>query len=143
MNEQDAMFDMARVHLNFSHEEMEVFKKNPRNLEVLNKFPDLLNTIFTAEVIEAGGCACQHQVGQKIIISGDGSLLAAQCPDRVCVYLLQALGPIIYSAQEFIYAGIDPNQMKFKEVGCLDVGLKCGGIGHVGVAFSSKNQSEE
>ncbi len=143
MSEQDVLLDMARVHLNYTHKEMEVFKANPRNLEVLHKMPNLLNTIFTAEVIEANGCVCKHQAGQKINICGDGSLLSGQCPEKVCIYLLQALGAIIFSAQEFIYAGLDPNQMKFKEVGCFDVGLKCGGLGHVIVAFSSENQNAD
>ncbi len=143
MSEMEMLLEMARVHLNFTQEEMEELKANPRNLEVLQKMPELLSTVFTAEVISASGCVCLHQVGQKINICGDGSLIAGQCPDKVCIYLLQALSMIIFSSQEFLYAGLDPNQMKFKEVGCLDTGLKCGGIGNVIVAVSSKNQNAE
>jgi hypothetical protein len=42
---------------------------------------------------------------------------------------------VIPAAQELIYAGVDPNEMKFTKVGCFDVGVKCGGLGHVTVNF--------
>ena len=38
---------------------------------------------------------------------------------------------LIYSAQELFYAGVDPNDMRFKRIGCVDVGVSCGGWGHV------------
>ena len=140
MNKQDMMLEMVKDHLNYTEEEMTAFKANPRNLEILDKVPELLNTIFTAEVIEAHGCACQHQVGQKIIINGDGSIASDRCPEKICIYLLQALTPIVFGAQEFLYAGIDPNLLRFKQVGCFDIGVKCGGLGHVTMAFTSKKQ---
>jgi hypothetical protein len=29
------------------------------------------------------------------------------------------------------YAGVDANDIRFKRVGCGDVGLQCGGWGHI------------
>jgi uncharacterized repeat protein (TIGR04076 family) len=142
MKEQDMMLEMVKDHLNYTEEEMAAFKTNPRNLEILDKVPELLNTIFEAVVVEAHGCACQHQVGQKIMINGDGSIASGRCPEKICIYLLQALGPIVFGAQEFLYAGLDPNRLRFKQVGCFDIGVKCGGLGHVTVAFTSQKQNE-
>jgi hypothetical protein len=38
---------------------------------------------------------------------------------------------LIAMAQELFYAGVDPNEMRFKRVNCGDVGLECGGWGHL------------
>ena len=87
MSNNDALLEMTQAYLNFSDEEMDLFKTNPRNIEILPQIPHLLNTDFTFEVIEAQGCICQHKVGQKIIINGDGSVSKEQGPEKVCVYL--------------------------------------------------------
>ena len=41
------------------------------------------------------------------------------------------LGRGIDSLREMIYAGVDPNGMRFKRTGCFDVGLECGGWGRI------------
>jgi uncharacterized repeat protein (TIGR04076 family) len=140
MKEEGVLLEMVKDHLRYDQEEMEAFTSNPRNFEILDKVPDLLNTVFEIEVIEAHGCACRHQAGQKFFIGGDGSIATDGCPEKICIYLLQALTPIVFSAQEFLYEGIDPNRIRFKQVGCFDVGVKCGGLGHVAVAFTSRNR---
>jgi hypothetical protein len=38
---------------------------------------------------------------------------------------------LIAAAQELFYAGVDPNEMRFKRTGCGDVGVNCGGWGHI------------
>jgi len=38
---------------------------------------------------------------------------------------------LIYAAQELFYAGVDPNDMRFKRTGCVDVGVNCGGWGRI------------
>lgn len=37
---------------------------------------------------------------------------------------------------ERFYAGVDPNEMKFRRSGCFDVGVQCGGWGKVIVEIS-------
>jgi hypothetical protein len=39
--------------------------------------------------------------------------------------------PLIYAVQELFYADVDPNEMRFKRAGCVDVGVNCGGWGHI------------
>lgn len=136
----DALMDMAQAYLDLSNEQMELFKSNPRNVEILPRIPQMMSTDFTFEVIEAGGCICQHKVGQKIIINGDGSIVKNEGPDKVCIHLLQTIASVVFSAQEFIYEGIDPNRLKFKQLGCFDTGVNCNGVGHVKVEFSAKSK---
>jgi len=133
MNENDSMLNMAQAYLNYSDDQLNDFKNNSNNMDILSKMPQILETKFTFEVVEANGCVCQHQVGQKIVINGDGSIATKEGPEKICVYLLQSITPLIFSAQEFIYAGLNPNKIKIKKLGCFDVGVKCGGIGHVAI----------
>ncbi|MBM3118953.1 MAG: hypothetical protein FJ006_05280 [Chloroflexi bacterium] len=118
-------------HLGYSDEEMKQFKSDPRNIDVISKTSALLSKTFVAEVVEAHGCDSQHKVGDKFYIGGHGNLLTKLCPKKVCVFALIPVATLIYTANELIYAGVDPNEMRFKRVGCSDVGLKCGGWGHV------------
>jgi len=37
----------------------------------------------------------------------------------------------IYVANELFYARVDPNEMRLNRVGCSDVGVRCGGWGHI------------
>ena len=137
MNNNEAMLSAVEAYLGYTETDIKTFRENTRNMEILQRLPSLMNTRFVLEIVEAHGCACRHVAGQKLYIGGDAALIAQDCPEKVCVYLLQAIAPILYAAQEFIYEGIDPNRLRFKRVACLDVGLECGGLGRVVVEFSA------
>lgn len=137
MHQSDQILKRFQAQLNYTKEEMEMITANPKFLQVLGKAPQLLSTEFFFDIEKAHGCVVRHQPGERIIVNGDGSLACKEGPPKICVYLLQALAPVIYGAQEFIYAGLDPNDLKFTRVGCFDVGAKCGGLGHVSVSFKS------
>ena len=57
-------------------------------------------------------------------------------PGRLCIFMIGQTQSLIFAAQELVYAGIDPNDMRFNIVGCGDVGVKCGGWGKVTMKLS-------
>jgi uncharacterized repeat protein (TIGR04076 family) len=118
-------------HLGYSDEEMALFRANPRNADVLEKAPALMQKTIVAEVVEAHGCNSQHRVGDRFVFDGAGNLLTHKCPRRICIYALQGLSGFIFAANELAYAGVDPNALRFRRTGCFDVGVKCGGWGRV------------
>ena len=138
MNKENETLNAIQKHLEFTQAEAEQFMENPRNQDILPKIGNLINTVLTFKVIEAKGCGCQHRVGQEIRVRGDGIILSENESEGPCVYLIQALVPVVYGAQEFIYAGLNPEDLRFKQVGCFDVGLSCGGIGNVVVELEVK-----
>jgi uncharacterized repeat protein (TIGR04076 family) len=140
MSQSNEMLEIFKAALNYNDEEMSLIKSNPKYMQIIEKLPHVISTEFVFEVTEAHGCGCQHKPGQKIIINGNNSLSCKESPEQICIYLLQAITPIIYGAQEFIYAGLDPNELKFTKVGCFDNGVKCGGFGHVSVNFKSRQK---
>ncbi len=122
--------------LGYSDEDLEKFKQNRTNEDIISKAPALMERTIIFEVVASHGCASQHRVGDKFYFDGSGNLLTKLAPKRVCMSALTAMAPLISSATELCYAGVDSNEMRFKRTACHDVGLECGGWGQV--AFEMK-----
>ncbi len=56
-------------------------------------------------------------------------MLTELCPKSARGYSLNSALMMVFTATETLYAGVDPNQIRFKRAGCFDVGLECGGWG--------------
>ena len=128
-------------HLDYSKEELALFKADPRNEAVLDRGRELQNKRIVIEVVESHGCNSKHRVGDKFIFDGAGNLLTKDSPEKICIFALQAATGLIFAASELFYAGVDPNEMKFRRSGCFDVGMQCGGWGKVIVELSMTNKS--
>jgi len=123
---------MVQKHLGYSDEEMKIFRANPRNADVLSKTALMLNKTIVAEVIEAHGCDSGHKAGDKFYFDGRGvSLLTKLGPSRICIFALHSIALAMPALAELMYAGVDPNNMRFNRFGCVDVGVRCGGWGHI------------
>jgi uncharacterized repeat protein (TIGR04076 family) len=136
MTVDESIWDAMQNHLGYTDEEMAEFKANPRNEQVLTQAPDLLNKTILITVVESQGCNSQHAVGDTFYFDGAGNLLTKLCPKRICIYALSAVKMLIFASNELLYAGIDPNEMRFKRAGCFDVGVHCGGWGHIVMEIS-------
>jgi uncharacterized repeat protein (TIGR04076 family) len=121
----------TQAHLRYTDEEMELFRKNPRNADVMAHAGALMSKTIVVEVVEAGGCNSQYKAGDKFIFDGAGNLLTKLNPSKVCCFALSPVLPLVHAANELLYAGVDPNEMRFKRTGCFDTGVKCGGWGHI------------
>jgi len=83
-------------HLGYTDEELEKFRSNPKNLDIMSKAPDLMNKTIVAEVVASHGCASQHHVGDKFYFDGAGNLITKLSPKRICVHALSVLsGPMV------------------------------------------------
>ncbi|MBY9010441.1 MAG: TIGR04076 family protein [Candidatus Lokiarchaeota archaeon] len=131
MNISEDMKNEIKERLDYNDEDLEIFLKNPNNLEILSKSIPLLNKTIIIEVLESHGCNTQHKVGDKFYFDGTGNLLTKLSPKKICIYALSVLNTLIHSALELIYAGVDPNEMRFKRASCFDIGLRCGGWGNI------------
>jgi uncharacterized repeat protein (TIGR04076 family) len=125
------LWKFMQEHLGYNDEEMKMFKENPRNEDVLSKVDALMNKTIIAEVVESHGCNSQHKVGDKFYFDGAGNLITKLCPKRICVYALTSVAALVFTSNELFYAGVDPNEIRFKRAGCFDVGVRCGGWGRI------------
>ena len=131
MRVDESVWSAFQKHVGYTDEEMKEFRENPRNEDVLSKGSALMNKTIVVEVVKSHGCNSQHKEGDKFYFDGAGNLITKLCPKRICIYALNAMAMGIFASNELFYAGVDPNEMRFKRAGCADVGLKCGGWGHI------------
>jgi hypothetical protein len=43
---------------------------------------------------------------------------------------------------ELLYAGVEPNEMRFNRAACFDVGLECGGWGRIAMEIKVANRKK-
>jgi uncharacterized repeat protein (TIGR04076 family) len=127
-------------HLGYTDEEMAIFKENQRNIDVLSKASALMNKTIVAEVVQSHGCNSLHKKGDKLYFDGTGNLITKLAPKRICIYALSSISKLIFASNELFYAGVDPNEMRFKRSGCFDVGVQCGGWGHIVMEIRVENR---
>ena len=127
----DSTRNSIQKHFDYTDEEMNAFMENPRNTDVLSKAPVLMNKTIILEVVESHGCNSQHKTGDKFYFDGAGNLITKLSPHRICIYALSSVANLIFTSNELLYAGANPNEMRFKRAGCFDVGVKCGGWGRI------------
>jgi uncharacterized repeat protein (TIGR04076 family) len=136
-------WNFYQKHLGYTDAEMKKFRANPRNEDVISKAPALMNKTMIVEVVESHGCNSQHKVGDKFYFDGSGNLLTKLCPKRICISAMSSVAALIQASSELFYAGVDPNEMRFKRVGCSDVGVRCGGWGHIAMELRVEERKKE
>ena len=139
MKVDETMWNFMQTHLGYSDDEMKKFREDPRNEDVMSKAHALMNKTIVAEVVESHGCNSQHKKGDKFYLDGSGNLISKLCPKRMCIFTMSSLGAAVFGMHELFYAGIDPNEMLFKRIGCQDVGIQCGGWGKVVMEVRMEN----
>ncbi|UCD90848.1 MAG: TIGR04076 family protein [Desulfobacterales bacterium] len=122
---------IIKRRLKYTDAQMNIFKTNPRNDDVLSKAPELMMKTIIVQVVDSHGCNSQHKLGDSFHFDGAGNLLTKLSPKKICIYALNAITPQIFAANELLFAGIDPNEMRFKRAACFDVGLEYDGWGRI------------
>ena len=127
---QEPVWAFIQERLGFSNSEMQTFRDNPNNAALIQRGLALQNKEIVFEFIEAHGCY-SHNVGDRLVFDPLGNLIADKCPQRICHHAIVAGTAHLFTAGELLFHDIDPDRMRFKRFGCMDVGLQCGGWGHV------------
>ena len=142
MKTDEGTWKTFQQRLGYNNEEMKKFRENPRNTDVLAKAPALMNKTIVATVVDSHGCNSQHKIGDKLYFDGAGNLLTNLSPKKICIYALSSIAGLIFTSNELSYAGIDPNEMRFRRAGCFDVGVQCGGWGHIVLELSVEDRDK-
>ena len=75
MEVNEEMWKFIQQHLGYTDAELERFRSNPKNADIISKAPALMNKTIIAEVVSSHGCNSQHQVGDRFYFDGVGNLL--------------------------------------------------------------------
>ncbi len=127
----ERLLKIIQRRFGYNDTELETFKNTPRNTELINRAKEFQNKLIILEVVESKGCNSNHKVGDKFYFDYAGNLLTELCPSKVCGYSLNSALMMIFTANEMFFAGIDPNEIRFKRASCFDVGIECGGWGRI------------
>jgi uncharacterized repeat protein (TIGR04076 family) len=128
----------------YTDEELEIFRKTPSYVEVVEGAPKFLTNRIVFEVVEAHNCAAGHKAGDKIaVMSGGGLLLTPMMPERVCAFALMVMIPKVYAVWERFHANLDPNDLFVKTAHCPDIGCRKGGWGEIIMKIYAEELSEE
>lgn len=130
-NNDDRILKIIQKRFGYNVDEIAQFKSDPRNIELIKRYKEFNDTRFILEVVESKGCNSHHRVGDKFYFDFAGNILTDLCPSKVCGYSLNSAMMMIFTANEMLYAGVDPNIIRFKRSSCFDVGIECGGWGRI------------
>ena len=117
--------------MGYSPDQLEIFRSHPNNEFVAKHAGRLDKWWIVAEIVESHGCAAGHEVGDKIYFSPHGVLETEKSPPRICLHAFPGLASAVAVMQERIISGLDPDPNLFRHIGCIDVGVQCGGWGRI------------
>ena len=137
----EIVFKVIQKRLGYNKEEIELFKNNPRNIELIERNREFSNKLIVLKVVESKGCNSNHKVGDKFYFDYAGNILTDLCPSKICGYSLNSALMMIFAANEMIFAGADPNEIRFKRANCFDVGIECGGVGKIVLELGVEDKS--
>jgi len=137
----EIVFKVIQKRLGYNKEEIELFKNNPRNIELIERNREFSNKLIVLKVVESKGCNSNHKVGDKFYFDYAGNILTDLCPSKICGYSLNSALMMIFAANEMIFAGADPNELRFKRANCFDVGIECGGVGKIVLELGVEDKS--
>lgn len=142
-NLNERLFPIIQKRMGYSDQELESFKKEPRNLELLARNKEFSEKHIVLTVVESKGCNSNHQVGDRFYFDFAGNILTELCPPKICSYSLNSALMMVFAANEMIYAGVDSNEIRFKRSSCFDVGIECGGWGRIVLELSVEDKSSK
>jgi uncharacterized repeat protein (TIGR04076 family) len=117
--------------MGYTDEEMAIWSSFPVYQEMIRHSDNFMQSRIIAEVIEARACMAGHEVGQKIVMDGNGVLLRDECPKKICSMLLGPMASFIPMVMQTFKDNVDPNGIIFPRFRCLDLGVERGGWGLV------------
>jgi len=129
--EKKQLVEIIKRRLGLSEVDFRTLEHNPKYQKLFENALRASQYILIAEVVDSYGCHSGHRVGQKLVFDSTGNLLTRQCPERVCSFLMPNLTVLLNAFFENLMNGRDPNEVIFNRTGCFDVGVRCGGWGHV------------
>ena len=94
------LLKIIKKRFQYDDEEIEIFKNDPRNVELINRHKELADTKFILEVVESKGCNSNHQVGDRFYFDFAGNILTELSPPKICGYSLNSAMMMSFTANE-------------------------------------------
>ncbi|MEM3563166.1 MAG: hypothetical protein QXR19_08055 [Candidatus Jordarchaeaceae archaeon] len=116
--------------LGLTDEQVEMMKKDPKAVKMIQHSPELYNKKIVAEVVKAKNCAC-HKVGDKIVFRVAGGMIKEESCEKPCLFAIGPLATLGYIIFDRVASGCDTSNLMIDSIKCMDVGLENGGVGEI------------
>lgn len=71
-----------------------------------------------------------------------GNILTQLCSPKICGYSLISKMMMFFTANEMLYAEVDPNEIRLKRANCFDFGIECGGWGRIVLELKTEKKEK-
>lgn len=115
--------------MGYTDAEMALFRSDPRKVRAMERAPKFSTYNIIFECVFSRNCNAGHKVGDKIVMDADAVIQRDQCPERMCVFAIQAATSYIYGIWERIVEDFEDVRALFDNVHCPDIGVEKGGWG--------------
>ena len=129
--EAEEIWKRFQKHMGYTDQEMEIFRSDPEKVKMVTQTPEFVKCKVIAEVIESHGCHAGHKVGDRLVMTAGGQLIAEESPKRMCMFALGPVSNTLPVIHERLVTKSDPNFERSQIVQCMDVGLDKGGWGKI------------
>jgi uncharacterized repeat protein (TIGR04076 family) len=139
-------FDWNRLqkHLQYSEEELELFKKDPKKFRAAQRLfsPDAARMDLIVEVVESHGCSAGMKPGDRLVFRALGVMDIGKSSSGWCAQALGEIPGFANMAQDRFISGLDPNDMYINHFSCMDAGPRCGWGQVVMKVYVEKHRSD-
>lgn len=127
MGETEFNWGKYQRHMRYTDEELNNFKSDARRADSTIKLfsREIAKKCLIIEVVESHGCTVGLKPGNRLYFRGL-SVLDLKRSDPWCISALGFLPAIANMVQDRYVSGLDPNDMVYNHVPCMDVGSKSG-----------------
>ncbi|HUJ89243.1 MAG TPA: hypothetical protein VLX12_03540, partial [Syntrophorhabdales bacterium] len=105
------------------------YRSNPNYVKAMEDAPMFMTHNIIIEVVESHNCNAGHKPGDRIVLTGNGYLIADECPKYMCLHGVSTLMPYVFAMWDRFHENLDPKGMLFPLAHCPDVGCGKGGWG--------------
>jgi hypothetical protein len=94
----ERLLKMIQKRFGYNDKEIEKFKTDPRNIEIISKNKEYSEKFIILKVVDSKGCNSNHKVGDKFYFDYAGNILTDLCPKRICGYALNNALMMVFTA---------------------------------------------
>jgi len=133
MSEKEFNWKAFQKRLNYTDEELEIFKADPKRSAAAQKImtPELLKKDLIIEIVHSHGCSAGLKVGDRLVFRALSALDLKRSSPNWCAHAMGPIPQLATLVQDRFVSGLDINDMIYDHFGCGDVGPLRNGWGQV------------
>jgi hypothetical protein len=133
MSEQEFNWKAFQKTLNYSDQELEVFKADPKRSAAAKKLftREIMKKDLIIEIVESHGCSARLKPGDRLVFGALSQLDLERSSKNWCAHAMGPIPGVANMVQDRYVAGLDLNDITYNHFTCGDTGPLRNGWGQV------------